>query len=56
MFLELVSNAVVSGILLGGLYMVASLGLAITFGLLEIPNVAHPTFIILGAYGAHFGN
>ncbi len=56
MIVELVSNAVVSGILLGGLYVVASLGLAITFGLLEIPNVAHPTFIILGAYCAHFGN
>jgi branched-chain amino acid transport system permease protein len=47
---ELLANAVVSGILLGGLYAVASIGLTITFGLLEIPNVAHPTFIVLGAY------
>jgi branched-chain amino acid transport system permease protein len=56
MTFELVSNAIVSGILLGGLYAVASLGLTITFGLLEIPNVAHPTFIVLGAYCAEFAN
>ena len=53
---ELVSNAIVTGILLGGLYAVASLGLTITFGLLEIPNVAHPTFIVLGAYCVEFAN
>jgi len=53
---ELVSNAIVSGVLLGGLYAVASLGLTITFGLLEIPNVAHPTFIVLGAYCVEFAN
>jgi branched-chain amino acid transport system permease protein len=56
MFLELASNAIISGLLLGGLYVVASLGLTITFGLLEIPNVAHPTFIVVGAYCAHFAS
>jgi branched-chain amino acid transport system permease protein len=59
MTIELVShasNAIVSGVLLGGLYAVASLGLTITFGLLEIPNVAHPTFMVLGAYCAVFAN
>ena len=56
MLTELISNAIVSGILLGGLYAVASLGLTITFGLLEVPNVAHPTFIVLGAYCAQFLN
>jgi branched-chain amino acid transport system permease protein len=56
MTVELASNAIVSGFLLGGLYAIASLGLTITFGLLEIPNVAHPTFIVLGAYCAQFAN
>src|SRR5215470_15210535 len=56
MTFELLSNAIVSGVLLGGLYAVASLGLTITFGLLEVPNVAHPTFIVLGAYCAEFAN
>jgi branched-chain amino acid transport system permease protein len=53
---ELFANAIVSGVLLGGLYAVASLGLTITFGLLEIPNVAHPTFIVLGAYCVALAN
>jgi branched-chain amino acid transport system permease protein len=35
---------------------VASLGLTIAFGLLQIPNVAHPTFMVLGAYCAYLGN
>ena len=47
---DILANAAVSGILLGGFYAVASLGLTITFGLLEIPNVAHPTFMVLAAY------
>jgi branched-chain amino acid transport system permease protein len=53
---ELASNAVVTGLLLGGIYAVASLGLTIAFGLLQVPNVAHPTFVVLGAYCAYFGN
>ena len=56
MFLELASNAIVSGLLLGGFYAVASLGLTITLGLLDIPNIAHPTFMVLGAYCAHLAN
>lgn len=56
MMFELASNAVVTGLLLGGVYAVASLGLTIAFGLLQIPNVAHPTFVVLGAYCAYFGN
>jgi branched-chain amino acid transport system permease protein len=53
---ELASNAIVSGLLLGGLYALASVGLTVTFGLLQIPNVAHPTFIVLGAYCAKLAN
>jgi branched-chain amino acid transport system permease protein len=56
MIFELGANAVISGVLLGGLYAVASLGLTIAFGLLQIPNVAHPTFMVLGAYCAYLGN
>jgi len=56
MLFELGVNAVVSGLLLGGIYAVASLGLTIAFGLLEVPNVAHPTFMVLGAYCAYLGN
>ena len=56
MMLNLALNAIISGLLLAGVYAIASLGLTITFGLLQIPNVAHPTFIVLGAYCAQLLN
>ena len=47
---ELLINALVIGILLGGFYAALSIGLSISFGLLDIVNIAHPAFIILGAF------
>ncbi|MEE2761614.1 MAG: branched-chain amino acid ABC transporter permease [Pseudomonadota bacterium] len=48
--LDLLINALVIGILLGGFYAALSIGLSISFGLLDIVNIAHPAFIILGAF------
>ena len=53
---ELLANAVVAGILLGGFYAAVALGLAIVFGQLDIVNIAHPAFIIVGAYVAYILN
>ena len=53
---ELLLNAVAAGILLGGFYVAVSLGIAVTFGLLEVANIAHPVFIIAGAYAAYAMN
>lgn len=53
---ELLLNAVVAGILLGGFYTAVSLGISVTFGLLEVVNIAHPVFIIAGAYAAYVMN
>lgn len=50
--LDLFSNAVVSGMLLGGFYAAAAVGLAISFGQLDIVNIAHPAFVIVGSYTA----
>jgi branched-chain amino acid transport system permease protein len=50
---ELLIEAVLSGILLGCFYAAVSLGLSVAFGLLEVPHIAHPAFLILGAYGAY---
>ena len=47
---ELLINAIVIGIMLGGFYAALSIGLSISFGLLDIVNIAHPAFIILGAF------
>src|ERR1700756_5481599 len=50
--LDLLLNALVAGALLGGFYAAVSLGISITFGLLDVANIAHPVFIILGSYAA----
>ena len=49
-------NALVTGILLGGFYAALAIGLSIAFGLLDIVNIAHPAFIILGAFVAFIFN
>lgn len=50
--LDLLLEAVLFGILLGGFYAAVSLGLSVSFGLLDVPNVAHPAVLVVGAYGA----
>jgi len=50
MFTELLLNAIASGIVLGGFYAAVSVGLAISFGMLDIGNLAHPAFVILGSF------
>lgn len=47
---DLLANAVVAGLLLGGFYAAVSLGIALIFGLLDIANIAQPAFLVLGAY------
>ncbi len=53
---ELLINAIAAGILLGGFYAAISIGLSISFGMLDIVNIAHPVFMILGAYGVFLLN
>lgn len=48
--LEILLSQVVSGLVLGGLYVLIAIGLSIIFGLLGIVNFAHGTFFTLGAY------
>ncbi|HSS27855.1 MAG TPA: branched-chain amino acid ABC transporter permease [Usitatibacter sp.] len=52
----LVLNAVVAGLLLGGFYAAVSVGVSISFGMLDVVNIAHPAFIILGSYVAFIAN
>jgi branched-chain amino acid transport system permease protein len=53
---DLLLNAIVAGMLLGGFYAAVSLGLAVSFGQLDIVNIAHPAFVILGSYIAYMSN
>ena len=52
----LVLNAIVAGLLLGGFYAAVSVGISISFGMLDVVNIAHPAFIILGSYVAYIVN
>ena len=53
---QLFVNAVLSGLLLGGFYASVSVGLTLAFGQLNIVNIAHPAFVILGSYTAYITN
>ena len=53
---DLLLNAVMAGLLLGGFYAAVTVGVSISFGILDIVNIAHPAFIILGSYIAYFAN
>ncbi len=53
---SLLGNAIVSGLLLGGFYAAVTIGVSISFGMLDIVNIAHPAFIVLGSYVAYIAN
>ena len=41
---------VISGLLLGGLYAIAALGLSLVFGVMRLVNIVHGEFLVLAAY------
>ena len=53
---ELLLDAVVLGVLLGCFYAAVSLGLSVSFGLLDVPHVAHPAFLVLASYAVYVLN
>lgn len=54
--IDLLRDAVVLGVLLGCFYAAVSIGLSISFGLLDVPHVAHPAFLVLASYGVYLLN
>ena len=54
--IQLLINAIIAGVLLGGFYVAVTVGISISFGMLDIVNIAHPAFIILGSYLAYIIN
>lgn len=50
LLLQILTN----GLLLGGLYALMALGLALVWGVLNIVNLAHGAFIMLGAYACYY--
>jgi branched-chain amino acid transport system permease protein len=47
---DLLLEAVIFGVLLGCFYAAVSIGLSVSFGLLDVPHVAHPAIMVLGSY------
>jgi branched-chain amino acid transport system permease protein len=52
--LDIFLQLIVSGILLGGIYVLISLGLTLVFGVMKIVNFAHGDFLMLGMFGSYF--
>jgi branched-chain amino acid transport system permease protein len=50
LFFELLPEALLFGILLGCFYAAVSMGLSVSFGLLDVPHVAHPAIMVFGSY------
>ena len=50
MDVNLLINAIIAGLLLGGFYAAVTAGISISFGMLDIVNIAHPAFILIGSY------
>src|SRR3954466_1512960 len=50
---SLVVQVLVNGLSVASILLLAALGLAITFGLMNVINMAHGQFIMVGAYVAY---
>lgn len=50
---ELIQQAVFSGLLVGSVYALVALGIALTFGAMKIINLAHGELVLLAAYMAY---
>ncbi|MCS7129250.1 MAG: branched-chain amino acid ABC transporter permease, partial [Candidatus Caldarchaeum sp.] len=50
----LFGQLLVGAILLGGVYALVTMGLALIFGVMRILNIAHGEFIIFGAYATYW--
>lgn len=52
--MDIIMQNVVSGLLVGGVYGLAALGLSLAFGVLKVLNIAHGELIMFGGYIAFF--
>jgi len=50
---DLFLSALASGLMLGGFYAAVTLGLTLAFGYLNVVNIAHPAFVLLGSYAVY---
>ena len=48
--LETVAQAVINGLLIGGIYALVSIGVTLIFGVVKIVNFAQGEFVMIGMY------
>src|SRR5512138_2771462 len=53
---DLLLEALLFGVLLGCFYSAVSIGLSVSFGLLDVPQVAHPALLLMASYAVSFLN
>ncbi|HXX29503.1 MAG TPA: branched-chain amino acid ABC transporter permease [Myxococcaceae bacterium] len=48
-------QAILNGLLVGGIYALIAMGMALVFGVMRLVNFAHASFLMVGMYLAYFG-
>jgi len=54
MSLSYVIESIISGLLLGGIYALLSVGFGLTWGTMKVLNISHAVFAVLGAFVAYW--
>jgi branched-chain amino acid transport system permease protein len=54
MSLSYIVESIISGILLGGIYALLSVGFGLTWGTMKVLNISHAVFAVLGAFVAYW--
>ncbi|MBS4224185.1 branched-chain amino acid ABC transporter permease [Lederbergia citrea] len=52
--MDLLLQVLISGILIGGVYALISIGLTLLFGVVDIVNFAHGEFVMIGMYASYW--
>ena len=51
---KLLAQAVINGLLIGGIYALVSIGVTLIFGVVKIVNFAQGEFVMIGMYISYF--
>jgi branched-chain amino acid transport system permease protein len=54
MSLSYIIESIISGLLLGGIYALLSVGFGLTWGTMKVLNISHAVFAVLGAFVAYW--
>src|SRR5512139_2404194 len=54
MTLSYIFESIISGVLLGGIYALLSVGFGLTWGTMKVLNISHAAFAVLGAFVAYW--